>query len=152
MDRQFQDIEHLLTTLGEAHRDGAFSTVAAQHPWKAAKGQASTPARHRHSWFWVGAPLAAAAAVVVLFVGPSLFPGRATPKFAMNTQTTLLPQHPEVLAEVSATTASTPANCDYNGDGVVDGKDIQALVERVKNTDSDPTVEAAQLQRCLLGS
>ncbi len=154
MDPKTDNLERLLATLGEAHRDGAFGGDAARFPWQAGEPGAQRPAQRRLAWLWVGAPLAAAAAVAVLFVGPSLFPRQAVREVARTLPTQLLPEHPEVLAAVDTTSATAPDECDYNGDGVVNGEDIQALVKHLQESDGegDPLLEAEMLQRCLLGS
>jgi len=147
------NLEHLLATLGEAHHDGAFDGDATRFPWQTSRPGAERPTHRRFAWLWVGAPLAAAAAVAVLFVGPHFFPRQAARKVARTVPSRFLPQHPEVLAAVGTTSAAAPDECDYNGDGVVNGEDIQALVKRLQDPDNDgdPLLEAEKLQRCLLG-
>ena len=153
MDSRKDNVERLLASLGDAHRDGIFESRAAGYPWQRSQAEAQSPGRRRFAWFWVGAPVAAAAAVAVLFVGPSLFPQQSASDLARTIQTNLLPEHPEVLADAATTNPISSDECDYNGDGVVNGEDIQALVARLqaKDVDGDPLVAVEQLQRCLLG-
>ncbi len=66
--------------------------------------------------------------------------------------THLLPQRPEALAEVTPTTSESSNDCrDYNGDGLVNGEDIQGYVDYHRNTGSSPEELEAFISRCLLG-
>jgi len=148
-------MESLLAMLGEAHQSGAFAGDAARYPWRAQAVAAQSRGHRRHSWFWVGAPLAAAAAVAVLFVGPNLFSGSATQLVVQNVPSEFLPVQPELHADNAAAPKAT-LECDFNGDGKVDGQDIQALVDRSRTVAEDPDAvaelirDAEQLQRCAL--
>ncbi len=145
-------LEDLLATLGSAHRQGAFSGESREYPWQTASTRTSRLAGG-FRWVRVAVPLAAAAAVAVLFVGPGLFGNRAVQDASKDALAAIHAEHPDVLADAEAvTTGSTPNECDYNGDGVVDGKDIQAFLDRMQDPEGDPLLQAERLQRCLLGS
>jgi len=154
MDPRTDNMERLLATLGEAHQDGAFNSRAAGFPWQAERPVAQSHTHSRFAWAWVGGPLAAAAAVAVLFFGPDLFPARVSDGIAKTVQSNLLPQRPEALAEVTPTTTneSSPDCRDYNGDGVVNGEDIQGYVDHHRDAGSSPEELQAFISRCLLGS
>jgi len=104
----------------------------------------------------VAVPLAAAAAIAVLFVGPSLMNPKQVREIAGNLPVAMPSQAETIL--VDAGTAPTTVHsdeCDYNGDGVVDGRDIQGLLNFVnlhKDSVGDPQLEVERLQRCLLRS
>ncbi|MFQ5502672.1 MAG: hypothetical protein ACE5EQ_10295 [Phycisphaerae bacterium] len=158
MDPRKDNLESLLATLGEAHQAGAFKSDAARYPWQLERVEAQSPGHRRFAWFWVGGPLTAAAAVAILFVGPHFFSQQAARKIAMTVQTNLQPVQPKLhVAEVVPTTRSSIAsrssiNCrDYNGDGVVDGGDIQGFVDHLRDTGGDPQTKEEFVQRCLLG-
>ncbi len=145
-------IEALLSRLGKAHQDGAFELASAGYPWQS-RGAVDTVVRHRRlSWLRVAVPLAAAAAIAVLFVGPSLFEGTAVDDIAQNIQPTVMPAQPEAFAEAQpvATTSAQTIDCDYNGDGRIDGQDIQAFVSRLAESGGNPELEQDYLRRCLL--
>lgn len=150
------ELDGLLAQLGKAHADGAFSGKAA-YPWRA--DRRSTASRsvdrsaHRWSWVRVAVPLAAAAAVAVLFVLPNLSGTSAIPEIARDGLAVVNPETPNTFADAEpATSQGRAPDCDYNGDGVIDGRDIQALVDQLRDTGGDPVVKAEYLQRCLLGS
>ena len=146
-------LEDLLETLGEAHRDGALQDCPAGRPWMKSERQAEVRPAAGLRWVRVAAPLAAAAAVAVVFVGPSLFGTRAGHEMAQDGLATIQPETPQLFADAGVvTTAPKAADCDFNGDGVIDGLDIQALVNRIQDIDGDPLLQAEELQRCLLGS
>lgn len=152
MDPRRDNMERLLATLGEAHQAGAFNSRAAGFPWQAERPVAQSHAHSRFAWAWIGGPLAAAAAVAVLFVGSDLFSTRVNDGIAKTVQTHLLPQRPEALAEVTPTTTSESSNdCrDYNGDGLVNGEDIQGYVDYHRDTGGSPEELQAFINRCLL--
>jgi hypothetical protein len=146
-------METALSMLGKAQREGAFRGAGSRYPWEAAGGEVIGLRRRRFDWIRVAIPLAAAAAIGVLFVGPSLFETPAVDEIARSIPTSVLPDQPEAFAEaqpVVATSAQT-IDCDYNGDGQIDGRDIQAFVDRVQSTGGDLKLESDYLQRCLLG-
>lgn len=153
MALQAQTLEGLLTTLGQAHREGAFSVAARVYPWQSAEARTATFASNRFRWVRVALPLAAAAAVAVVFVGPSLFGTRAFDEMAKDGLAAVHSDAPKTIADAEAvTTANLKVECDFNGDGVVDAMDIQALIDRIPDTNGDPLLQAERLQRCLLGS
>lgn len=153
MDPENSQMEHLLAQLGKAHREGAFSDAAARYPWRTAEPEATGPARRRFAWSHVAVPLVAAAAVAVVFLGPTLWSPHTVLEVAQNDLAIDALAKPELPASAQPTaTTSNVVECDYNGDGCVDGKDIQAFVETVQGTGRDSRREAEYLQRCLLGS
>lgn len=146
-------LEGLLGMLGEAHRDGAFQASPSGRPWIKSESRASRPVSSRLHWVRVAIPLAAAAAVAIVFVGPSLFGTSAGHEMAQDGLAAIQSDQPKLLADAgTVTTAPKAADCDFNGDGVIDGLDIQALVNRIQDTDGDPLLQAEQLEKCLLGS
>ncbi len=151
MDPKNDQLERILTLLGEADRDGAFSGGGNRYPWRTAEPEAASLSHRRFAWARVAVPLAAAAAVAVLFVGPSLWSPQLVHEVAENildADGILKPVQPAVADPVATTTES--GDCDYNGDGHVDGKDIQAFVSSLKDVGGDPLLEAEYLRRCLL--
>ncbi|HVP12626.1 MAG TPA: hypothetical protein VMV94_15730 [Phycisphaerae bacterium] len=155
MSPQTDPLERMLETLGMAQREGAFSIHAARYPWQAV-GEVTAHARpHRRlSWLGVAIPLAAAAAVAAVFIWPSLFESRAVTEIAGNIPATVMPAQPEALAEaqpVAISSEKKTINCDYNGDGQIDGRDIQAFIDRVQEAGGSLDLEKDYLQRCLLG-
>ncbi|MBK8270026.1 MAG: hypothetical protein IPK83_17705 [Planctomycetes bacterium] len=156
MELQRNNMDSLLAMLGEAHQSGAFASGASRFPWHAQTVVAQSRNPRRHPWVWVGAPLAAAAAVAVLFVGPSLFSGRTTPNFAQNVPVELRSDEPELVADAAAATTLAVVDCDFNGDGLIDGQDIQAYADLRQKVAGDPAASAEllrkgeQLQRCML--
>lgn len=148
------NLDSLLAQLGQAHRDGALAASAKAYPWLADRRSTASrsAARAGHRWVRVAIPLAAAAAVAVLFVFPSLLGTRSVNETARNGLAGVNPETNTFAdAEPAATQGRSP-DCDYNGDGVIDGRDIQALVDRLRDSDEDPALKAEKLQRCLLGS
>lgn len=153
MAPQTQTLEGMLTTLGQAHRDGAFAAVSKAYPWQAAEPRAAKLSANRFRWVRVAMPLAAAAAVAVVFVGPSLFGTRAFDDMAKDGIAAVQSESPKTIVDAEAvTTARLKVECDFNGDGVVDGMDIQAFIDRIPDANGDPLLQAERLQRCLLGS
>jgi hypothetical protein len=152
MDPRNDTLQAMLGTLGEARRAGCFS-AAAGFPWQASEAKVTGLLRRRMSWVRVGLPLAAAAAVAVLFVGPSLVNTRNSGDgtFAVLPNGSTPVEVAELATAGPAATSAFAENCDYNGDGVVDGRDIQAFVDRMKDGEGDPILEMEAFQRCLLG-
>jgi hypothetical protein len=154
MSPQINQMEAMLETLGMAQRDGIFSVCATRYPWQAVgEDQAHSRPHRRLNWMRVAIPLAAAAAVAVLFVWPSLFENTAVNEIAVNIPATVMPAQPEALAEAQpvATSPARAVDCDYNGDGQIDGRDIQAFIDRVQEAGGSLDLEKDYLQRCLLG-
>src|ERR1043166_4630349 len=145
------DLETLLGTLGQARRDGAFSKATACPGQTAASKASERSARHL-GWLGVAGGLAAAAAVAVFFVGPNLRNSRQS-QTALNSPISLPSETANQLADAGKPQESAATfNCDYNGDGVIDGRDIQAFMDRLKDVHGDPRLQAEYLQRCLLGN
>ncbi len=147
MNPQTDNMEHLLAELGRAHQDGALQGNATRYPWLADKVATQSRKPRRSSWIWVGGPVAAAAAVAVLFVVPDLFP----------TSRPVVPTGHHHIVDAEDGSGCGSLEFDFNGDGVVDGRDIQALTETRHEAIGDPTAEreykrkAEGLNRCLLG-
>ncbi|MBX3394971.1 MAG: hypothetical protein KF841_06350 [Phycisphaerae bacterium] len=157
MDSRKDNLDSLLVLLGEAHESGVFDDQTNRFPWKAKVPVAQSGGHRRHQWIWLGSPLAAAAAVAVLFVGPNLFSGRSNSVSHVNVPVEIRSQEPELLADNAAvSSASAVVECDFNGDGRVDGLDIQAFADRRQQVAGDPDAErqlllmADQLTRCML--
>jgi hypothetical protein len=149
-----RNLESWLVELGNARNDGAFTGSATRYPWQAAEPKVISLAHKRLAWVRFAAPLAAAAAVAVLFVGPSLFstPGTDSTAPAITGLAGTETKDVGSLAEVPAPTPEQ--TCDFNGDGVVNGLDIQSLVDRaIRGGDDDPMAMAKateNLKSCLL--
>jgi hypothetical protein len=154
MSPQMNEMERMLETLGMARRDGAFSDQAARYPWQTAGVHEAKSPHRRLKWVGVALPLAAAAAVAVLFVWPSLFESTAVNEIAGNIPATVMPNKPEALAEAQPVVAPSAhtIDCDFNGDGVIDGRDIQAYIDRVRETGGNLELEREYLRQCLLGN
>ena len=151
MSQRTDNMELLLAKLGKAHQAGLFRAEAGTYPWQTAERDGSHLAIRRLAWARIAVPLAAAAAVAVLFVGPMLWNSQATHEVAMNVPASDLDATPaSPVATESAPAPVAAESCDYNDDGVVDGKDIQAFLDRLQDFDGDPLLEAEFLQRCLL--
>lgn len=147
------DIQSLLDQLGEAHRNGAFSSQSPRYPWQTETPEASSLPRHRFGWVRVAVSLAAAAAVAVLFVVPSL----SNSPSVTNTDVTRIAAgvptdvSSELLSSDSIVVADAGDDgCDYNGDGVVNGKDIAAFMVRIQEGDEDVQSKTERLSECLL--
>lgn len=145
---QTDSMDHLLATLGEARQNGAFAGAAAGYPWEArtaVKAQSLTEARH--SRLWKVGPLAAAAAVAVLFVMPKWGSQDGSPIMTDNVRVTDSTERPETLAP--SATGPEKLDCDFDGDGVVNGLEIQHLIEKIRS--GEATIgQADELARCLL--
>jgi hypothetical protein len=151
MTRHNDSMETLLARLGQARAEGAIRPGSPRYPWKAA-----SPVRrptHRFGWVRVAVPLAAAAVVGVLFVGPSLMSPRQVREVAQNLPISLPSEtrHAVVDAEPGAA-ADRSVVCDQNGDGVVDGRDIQPFMNSLNDRPEAPQLQVEFFQRCLLGS
>jgi hypothetical protein len=145
------NLESLLATLGQAQREGAFSAPAGRYPWQVAAARNAHKQAGRFGWVRVAIPLAAAAAVAVLFVGPSLMKSRSGRELAKSSPIALPSETAQHMADAGKSTSNAATfDCDYNGDGKVDGLDIQAFVNRRNDTAGDPALQAEFLQKCLL--
>ena len=133
MSQQTDNLGTLLTKLGEAHQHGVFQSRVNPYPWLAVEHDGSLLAVRRFAWVRVAIPLAAAAAVAVLFVGPSLWsPPAVNDQVAQNALAPDLAAKPAPPERGTGTTTPVAvSDCDYNHDGVVDGKDIQAMIDRL---------------------
>ena len=151
VDPQTNNLEHLLAKLGEAHDGGAFKADASGHPWRTADGRKQLSGHRHHRWLWMGTPVAAAAAVAGLFVGPRFFPEEVAESISESVSTRLLPERPEALAEAVPTSTRSIECRDFNGDGVVNGADIQGFVNSHRKAGGDPEEVQAFIDRCLMG-
>lgn len=153
MNTNLRNLEDLMATLGQARRDGVFSASARHYPWQVAAAKKSGQRAGRFGWARVGIPLAAAAAVAVLFVAPSLMKSRQVSDVAGNLAANLPSATAQHVADAEKPGSSAATfDCDYNGDGVVDGRDIQAFVNRLKDNPGDTRKQTENLQKCLLGN
>lgn len=153
MNSDSRQLDALLATMGEAHRNGVFAVRPASYPWKSAATKRADRHERRFGWVRVALPLAAAAAVAVVFVAPSLMTSRRVQQIAGNLPVHLPSESAKQMADAEkSTTSAATFDCDYNGDGVIDGRDIQSFVERLNEMHGDPGRQAEYLQRCLLGS
>ncbi len=148
------DIQGWLVQLGKAHREVAFSSDAARYPWQTAELQANRPTHRRFAWVRVAVPLAAAAAVAVLFVVPSVFTGQAAEPSVDVVAEAVTPEGPKatiaVAGGLTAPCDDYRGDGDYNGDGVVDGRDIQAHMDCVRRSGGDVGLETARFLHFLL--
>jgi len=147
MALQTNSLDNLLATLGEARQDGAFTGGAAGYPWQAKSAAAQSRSQTRHSRFWKVGPLAAAAAVAVLFVAPKFGSQDGSPIVAENPIVGIT-ERPETLTSTNDIPQAS-SECDFNGDGVVNGLEIQRLMEQMRNGEATAD-QAEALTRCLL--
>jgi len=153
MNPEFSKFEGLLTQLGEARRSGAFSVDAMPYPWKAEQVITIQPVR-RFSWMRVASLSAAAAAVAFLFVGPKLLNHSQERQGLGGLASSDASLEPSVIVVAESPAPVTAANddCDFNGDGKVNGADIQSLTNLLAaGTVTDPQrVEDLKMQflRC----
>ena len=120
MTTRNNNLESLLVTLGDARQAGAFDSATTSYPWQATTVSAQSPKQSWQARFWKVIPLAAAAAVAVLFVGPSRTPEGGTS--LVQNVTEAVPS-PETRKTVEG---------DYNGDGVKNSMDIPVMIELMK--------------------
>lgn len=147
------DIQGWLVQLGKAHREVAFSSDAARYPWQTAELQADRPTHRRFAWVRVAVPLAAAAAVAVLFVVPSVFTEPVAEPNVDVVVEAVTPEEPEAtIAVASGLTAPSglSGDFDYNGDGELDGRDIQAYLDWVQRSGGDVGLETERFRDSLL--
>ena len=152
MTSKNDQLQSMLEVLGKAHQDGVFS-ASPPFPWTKPTLRVTGLEHRRLWWLRMGAPLAAAAAVAVVFVGPNLINTRKTVQTNQFVPSATTSVEVAELATPDKTPASVPTEqCDYNGDGAVNGLDIQAFVRiRTGGAEKNPQLEAEWLQRCLLG-
>lgn len=143
MKYRHDDIQSWLNDLGTAHREGAFSSDAARYPWRTAQLEVTGLTQRRFAWVRVAVPLAAAAVVALLFITPSLLNTPTVDGLAKN-----IPALPEVQKTPNDVVL---ADCDYNGDGVYDGRDIQAFNSKaLEGSVEDIQLERDVFLRCLM--
>lgn len=164
------NIQALLTELGKAHREGAFSSQPAAYPWtgsaklqlcnvapvsnRCSDAGSRIPSRtsRRVHWVWRTVPLAAAAAVALVVAGPSLFNSDRTRDIARNPAVVDPIGDSHTSGPVPGTIVVASNDCeDYNGDGQVNGLDVAPLMIRISNGESQPQ-DAERLARCLVGA
>src|SRR5262245_54112011 len=132
MDPRIDPLETLLGRLGQAHRDGAFADSVGAYPWQTIKSPAfKARSARRLAWVRVAAPLAAAAAVAVLFVGKDLFHqpvaseiAKVVPAVSAKSTSLLVDAQPSTSVKAESPAQTQKVNCDFNGDGVINGEDI----------------------------
>jgi len=147
------NMENALATLGQARRDGVFSAQPGQYPWQVAAKKKAEKRGRRLGWIRVAVSLAAAAAIAVLFISPNFTKSRQSNELASSLSINAPSETAQHLADAEKSTSNAATfDCDYNGDGVVDGRDIQAFVDRLKDIHGDARLQAEFLQKCLLGS
>lgn len=128
-----------LNELGEARRAGVFAPQASGRlPWQVAKA----PAVQRGvRGLRLAIPLAAAAAVAIVFVRPS-FDDRAPTQLVSG-------ERVAVTAALSTSQAQQLEDC--NRDGQVNGKDIACFVSQYADRNESSALQAEALTRRLLG-
>lgn len=131
MDLQTNNMDHLLATLGEARQNGAFAGGAAGYPWQAKAAATQSSPKSWQARLWKVGPLAAAAAVAVLFVGPRFASEDGSPIVSDNVAIEDNSGRPETPASESSAPAEK-LRFDYNGDGVVNSLDNSALIELIR--------------------
>lgn len=147
MDLQTNNMEHLLATLGEARQNGAFDGGAAGYPWQARTTATQSSPKSWQARLWKVGPLAAAAAVAVLFVGPEWGSEDGSPN---STGNAIVENSVRPETHTSESSESTgKSKYDYNDDGVVNGLDAQALTEMIGRGEA-PASDVAELTRQLL--
>jgi len=150
------NMEGWLKELGKARSQGAFVASSGRFPWQKPEPKVLHFLHRRLAWARVAATFAAAAGVAVLFVGPSFI---HTHGVAPATPGIVYPLTPERSEEGPAVPANLAVrvDCDFNGDGVVDGLDIQPLTDQVSvrrsQGDVDGSAElSAKFLACVLRS
>ncbi len=149
------NMEGWLKELGQARSQGAFAGSSGRFPWQKPEPKVLNFLHRRLAWARVAATFAAAAGVAVLFVGPSFIHSHGVTSITPTVVTSLTPESSAEGHAVPAT-LNVGVGCDLNGDGVVDGREIQALVDQVnRGTFGNPEDLAKfseTLRTCLLGS
>ncbi len=131
------NLESLLVTLGDARQAGAFDGATTSYPWQATTVSAQSPKQSWQARLWKVVPLAAAAAVAVLFVGPSWAPEGSGSPIVQNT-----------IDSVTGPETCKTIEGDFNGDGVKNGKDIPVMIEMMRN--GEITMSPDEYARALL--
>ena len=130
MALQTNNMEHLLATLGEARQNGAFESGAAGYPWQARTAATQSSPKSWQARLWKVGPLAAAAAVAVLFVGPQWGSEDGSPIGSGNAIVDSSVRPETHASESSDSTGKS--KFDYNDDGVVNSLDSQALIRLIE--------------------
>lgn len=149
------NMEGWLKELGQARSQGAFAGSSGRFPWQKPEPKVLNFLHRRLAWANVAATVAAAAGVAVLFVGPSFIHSHGVTSV---TPTVVSSLTPESSAEGHAVPAklNVEVGCDYNGDGVVDGRDIQALTDQMARRSQGNAEGSAELPAmflaCVLGN
>lgn len=131
------NLESLLVTLGDARQAGAFDGVVTSYPWQATSVSAQSPKQSWQARFWKVIPLTAAAAVALLFVGPSWTTEGGNSPIVQNTIETVT--GPETCKTIEG---------DFNGDGVRNALDIPAMIDA--KTRGETTVSTDEFVKSLL--
>jgi len=129
MTTRNSNLESLLVTLGDARQAGAFDSATTSYPWQATTVSAQSPKQSWQARFWKVVPLAAAAAVAVLFVEPSWAPEGGN-SLVQNTNDAVT--GPETRNVIEG---------DFNGDGVVNSTDMQGYIEALKSGETNLSPE-----------
>src|SRR5262245_25783904 len=150
------NMEGWLNELGQARSQGAFAGSSGRFPWQKPEPKVLNFLHRRLAWARVAATFAAAAGVAVLFVGPSFIFNQGVPS---GTSVVVNPLTPESSGEGHAVPANpnVRVDCDFNGDGVVNGLDAQPLTDQAMVRRSQGDVEGsaeltAKFLACVLGN
>jgi len=131
MRRETPDLEALLTELGAARAEGVFErTGRGSLPWRTNRPISGRQAASPRSWRRAMTGLAAAAVLGFALVGIWRLESfwSAGPQLAQNPDSTALASR-DVAPAMNADSSQAPVlPVDFNGDGVVDGDDIQGFV------------------------
>ena len=149
------NMEGWLKELGQARSQGAFEGSSGLFPWQKPEPKVLNFLHRRLAWARVAATFAAAAGVAVLFVGPSFIHHQGVTPVAPTVANSLTPERSGEGHAVPANLA-VRVECDFNGDGVADGRDIQPLVDQLSRGSHGNGDGSAELppnfMSCLLGS
>jgi len=147
------NMEGWLKELGQARSQGAFAVSSGRFPWQKPEPKVLNFLHRRLAWARVAATFAAAAGVAVLFVGPSFIHSHGIPSGLSGVVSPLTPES-SGDGQAVPSILNVRVECDYNGDGVVDGREIQALVDLVnRGNGGDPADLAKSIEKlnhCLL--
>lgn len=135
-----RNLESLLNELGAARAAGVFPTTdaaPASFPWQT---KPATLAHRGLRWVRLAIPVAAAAALAFIFVGPG-----TSQKNVANLAT-------DGAAPVTTALVSVSGRADdCNGDGVVNGLDIECYVRHHADKSQAPELQTEAFTRRLLG-
>lgn len=135
-------LESLLTDLGAARAAGVIPasnrTAPGRFPWETAPASAARGLK----WARLAVPMAAAAMLAIVFVGPSLRHRSSMPPVAVHD-----------AGMIATTVANHDAvNADCNGDGRVNGDDIQCYISQQAAPSGSAGLQPEELTRRLLGT